>query len=258
MSFFRVARDAPAWQHVAATLAQTAVFWAVFLFVLPALVEAVELELGSFRALHDVVPHTKGAGVVLFALGGALGLWSGLTMALRGRGTPLPVAAARELVVAGPYRAIRNPMALGGILQGVAVGLYDGSPAVVLYALAGAWLWHTLVRPVEERFLYERFGAAFASYRDRVPLWLPPLSPRRAERALGGVLLGATAATAVLGAVGSGVWLVAPPFGEPPVAEVVEAWYAWAPLLAAGVLVGALLWARNRPPLLSAASPRTP
>ena len=258
MNLFRVAREAPAWQHVAATLAQTAVFWTVFLLVLPALVEQVELELGSFRALHEIVPHARPAGLALFALGGALGLWSGMVMAWRGRGTPLPAAAARELVVAGPYRVIRNPMALGGIAQGVAVGLWRGSPGVVLYALAGGMLWHEVVRPAEERFLAARFGAPFLAYRDRVPLWLPRLLARRAERALGGAVLGVVVARTAFAAVGSGLWLATPPLGDPPVAEVLAAWYASTPLLVLGALLGGLLWSRNRPTAVSAASPRTP
>jgi protein-S-isoprenylcysteine O-methyltransferase Ste14 len=38
--------------------------------------------------------------------------WSVWLFVNRGRGTPLPVAPPRELVVQDPYRYIRNPMAL--------------------------------------------------------------------------------------------------------------------------------------------------
>jgi protein-S-isoprenylcysteine O-methyltransferase Ste14 len=169
---FRPATAAPTWRHVLATLLQTTVFWTVFLFVLPWLVALGERTLGV-PPLPLPPPWPRNLGVALFALGGALGLWSGITMAVRGRGTPLPLATARELVVAGPYRVVRNPMALGGIAQGVATGLWLQSGTVVAYALAGAVLWHVCVRPAEERDLELRFGAAFRAYRDRVPLWLP-------------------------------------------------------------------------------------
>jgi protein-S-isoprenylcysteine O-methyltransferase Ste14 len=46
-----------------------------------------------------------------------------------------------RLVVAGPYRWVRNPMALASIAQGVAVGLILSSWLVVVYAVAGALLW---------------------------------------------------------------------------------------------------------------------
>jgi protein-S-isoprenylcysteine O-methyltransferase Ste14 len=271
MTLFRVATDAPAWRHVAATLAQTVVFWTVFLFVLPELVEQVEHELGSVSTLHDVLPHARTAGAMLFALGGALGLWSGLVMALRGRGTPLPTAAARQFVVSGPYRVIRNPMALGGIAQGVAVGLWRGSPAVVLYALAGAVLWHCVARPAEERFLAARFGPTFTGYRDRVPLWLPRLLPRRGERVLAVALLALTAYGAFLGVLVLAFALADILYVEPRHVAHCEsehfAWtardllapcYALAPLLGAAAALGALLWTRSAPPAVTAATPRTP
>jgi protein-S-isoprenylcysteine O-methyltransferase Ste14 len=171
MRLFRPARTAtPAW-NLLKTLLQTAVFWGVFLFALPALLIAAERNIGWPCAPRPV------AGAILFAAAGLLGLWSGATMALHGRGTPLPLDAPRELVVAGPYRRLRNPMALAGIVQGIAVGLHQGSPFVIGYALIGAVLWHCTVRPAEERDLAERFGDAFRRYRNQVPLWRPRLRP---------------------------------------------------------------------------------
>ncbi|MBK7951112.1 MAG: hypothetical protein IPK00_20700 [Deltaproteobacteria bacterium] len=61
--------------------------------------------------------------MTLFALCGSLGLASSATMAIHGRGTPIPLDYPRELVVLGPYRVLRNPMVVAGIGQGVAVGL---------------------------------------------------------------------------------------------------------------------------------------
>jgi protein-S-isoprenylcysteine O-methyltransferase Ste14 len=157
----------PAW-NLSKTVLQTAVFWALFLWLLPWALSAAERALG----LPQLAPQ-RAVGAIVFALGGALGLCSGAVMALVGRGTPLPLDTARELVLAGPYRFVRNPMATGGIAQGIGVGLWLGSPAVVLYALTGAVLWHVAVRPGEERDLLARFGEAYARYRAATPLWLP-------------------------------------------------------------------------------------
>ena len=94
-------------------------------------------------------------------------------MAVYGRGTPLPTASAPRLVVRGPYRWVRNPMALGGILQGVAIGLCAASFTVIAYSLCGAVLWHLLVRPEEEADLRERFGEDYERYQQQVALWIP-------------------------------------------------------------------------------------
>ena len=99
-------------------------------------------------------------------------------MATVGEGTPLPTATAPKLVVSGPYRFVRNPMALAGILQGVAVGWWLGSYVVLAYALAGAALWHLCVRPIEEADLRRRFGSDYERYQSCVRLWIPTLSAR--------------------------------------------------------------------------------
>ena len=172
MNLFRVARPASTARHVATTAAQIVAFWSTFLWFLPAAVQHVGERLGepSFA-----LPSLRWLGPVLFALASALGLTSAWWMSTRGRGTPLPLATAREFVVTGPYRFVRNPMALAGIAQGVAVGLWRDSPCVVLYAIAGGLVWHFVARPPEEADLVARFGEPYLAYRRRVALWLPQL-----------------------------------------------------------------------------------
>jgi protein-S-isoprenylcysteine O-methyltransferase Ste14 len=155
---------------VAWTLGQVAVFWATFLWVLPRGIVELETRMGWSNFTH---PGQCFASVSLFLAASLLGLWSGVTMATAGHGTPLPTATAPKLVISGPYRFIRNPMALAGILQGLAVGWYLGSFAVLAYAIAGAFVWHVFVRPVEEADLRSRFGDAYERYRQRVQLWIP-------------------------------------------------------------------------------------
>lgn len=174
MKCFRVAPPASTGRHVAATLAQTVVFWGTFLALIPSGIRRWSVPAGLAPMPF---PGHGPLGLGLFVAASALGLWSGLHMAIRGRGTPLPLQTARELVVDGPYRFVRNPMALAGITQGVAVGIHLADPVVVAYALAGALVWHTLARPPEERDLLQRFGEPYRRYRDAVRLWLPHLRP---------------------------------------------------------------------------------
>lgn len=101
-------------------------------------------------------------------------------MSTLGNGTPLPSAMPNHLVIAGPYRWIRNPMAAAGILQGAAVGVILQSWLVVAYAVVGSLVWNYVVRPLEESDLEERFGEEFRQYRDAVRCWVPGVS--RASR----------------------------------------------------------------------------
>jgi len=117
-------------------------------------------------------------GVTLVAVGSGFGLASAWCMATRGEGTPLPMDAASRLVIAGPYRWVRNPMALCGVAQEAGIAVAVGSPAVAAMALAGGLLWQFVIRPPEEAFLAARFGDEYDRYRREVPLWVPR-RPRR-------------------------------------------------------------------------------
>lgn len=172
----REARPAGAAWNVAKTLAQIVVFWSTFLFILPALIYWVEgmLGLDRFRFTGFV---SRVAGVAVFAIASVLSFTSGMVMAVRGRGTPLPADCPRDLVVAGPYRYVRNPMAIAGLSQGAGVGVFLGSPLILAYVLAGGLLWNYGVRPWEEADLARRFGEPFLAYRDSVRCWLPRMRP---------------------------------------------------------------------------------
>jgi protein-S-isoprenylcysteine O-methyltransferase Ste14 len=46
---------------------------------------------------------------------------------------------------------------------------------------AGVLVWQFVLRPVEERDLAARFGAAYEAYRRAVRCWWPRLTPFRAD-----------------------------------------------------------------------------
>jgi protein-S-isoprenylcysteine O-methyltransferase Ste14 len=171
---FRPAKAASSARHVLATLAQISVFWSVILFVIPAAIVYIERQLPwpSFA-----FPTQRVAAILLFAGCSCLGLVSGMTMASRGSGTPLPFAGTNRLVTSGPYGHVRNPMVIAGLGQGAAVGLWLGSWAVLGYVLLGGGIWHFLVRPAEEQNLRDAFGDAFIRYCRYVRCWLPRLRP---------------------------------------------------------------------------------
>lgn len=174
----RVARPAPVAWNVAKTAVQATVFWAVLLVGVPLAVRTASVALGIEGAGWPGPPVIV-AGGVLFVAASALNLAAARAIAVHGDGTPLPVDATRRLVVRGPYRVVRNPMAIAGIAQGVAVGIVLGSWVVVAYALAGAVVWQVVVRPWEEADLRRRFGSAYDDYRAAVRCWIPRLRPVR-------------------------------------------------------------------------------
>lgn len=169
---FHEAGERPGARHLRRSLAQVVVFWSVFFLLVPLALAGVE------QHLHLGWPplHAAGwdwIGATTFVAASGLGLWSCVAMALRGEGTPLPAETARRLVLAGPYRYVRNPMAVAGTLQTAGVGLWHGSWMVLAAAVAGAVTWNTCIRPGEEADLAARFGFDYERYRDDVRCWVP-------------------------------------------------------------------------------------
>lgn len=160
---FRTARPARTWWNVTKTLIEIACLWFVFIITVPIGISVLEVQLAIQR--FPGFPRTAGLGLALFAL---LGLWAAITLAIEGRGTPLPLDGARRLVVSGPYAYVRNPLVISAVGQGAAVGLAFGSIPVLIYvAVAAAW-WHFVARKREEAHLEHLFGAEWRRYRDRV------------------------------------------------------------------------------------------
>ena len=115
-------------------------------------------------------------GRVLVLLGALLVTWCIVLLARIGKGTPNPFAAkTKRLVIAGPYRIVRNPMmwGVGLILSGAAlwlgsVGLWFGLASVILFV---RWF----VPHYEEPDMERRFGEEYRDYCRRVPRWFPRL-----------------------------------------------------------------------------------
>ncbi|MFE1082903.1 methyltransferase family protein [Brevibacterium sediminis] len=155
------------------TTIQIVVFWGVFLIIIPVIINAFEDRWNlayKFPILLVVV------GFALLAISSVIGVWSARAIANFGSGTPLPSQMAHHLVARGPYAFVRNPMAIAGVVQGMAMGLLIGSWLVVVYALIGSLLWNWLIRPHEETDLLERFGDEYRDYAKRVRCWWPTFS----------------------------------------------------------------------------------
>jgi protein-S-isoprenylcysteine O-methyltransferase Ste14 len=116
-------------------------------------------------------------GGVLIGLGFALWVWTVKLFVTIGRGTLAPWDPTKQLVVAGPYRHVRNPMITGVamILAGEAVFFRSWGIAIELAIFV---IVNAIYFPLaEEPGLRRRFGDEFDTYAANVPRWLPRLRP---------------------------------------------------------------------------------
>ena len=85
----------------------------------------------------------------------------------------------RELVTAGPYSVVRNPLYVFTSIGTAGIGAQTGSALVAILFAAGALAVFQVVARREEAFLAATFPADFAAYAARVPRFWPRLSQWR-------------------------------------------------------------------------------
>lgn len=112
-------------------------------------------------------PLGAGLGAVSFTL------FSWALLALYRAGTNIPTnLAATALVTSGPYRFSRNPIYLGLAIGFVAVAAWLNSAWFLVMAVLFVGLITAGVIAREERYLRDKFGAAYLDYCDDVRRWL--------------------------------------------------------------------------------------
>ena len=116
---------------------------------------------------------TRGVGIILMAMGGAVVIACVGTFVVRGHGTPAPFDPPRQFVAVGPYKYVRNPMYIGAMILLVGFGLYQRSISILCLALVWLLLVHLLVVFYEEPSLRSRFGAEYEEYCRSVSRWIP-------------------------------------------------------------------------------------
>lgn len=111
------------------------------------------------------------AGLALVVAGLAFTVWARVVLGGNWSGT-VTLKHDHEIVTAGPYRLIRHPIYTGLLVaflgSAIARGEWRGLVAVAIVAIA---FWRKL--GVEERWLEESFGSAYADYRRRTWALIP-------------------------------------------------------------------------------------
>lgn len=125
------------------------------------------------------ISHHKSSGLsllvgLLVAVAGAgLALWSVGAFAFLGNGTPAPFDPPRRLVVAGPYRYVRNPMYIGAGMAIAGAALTYRSIALAAYLCLLFLASHLFIVLYEEPTLKRCFGKEYTAYCHATRRWLP-------------------------------------------------------------------------------------
>lgn len=120
-------------------------------------------------------------GIVFLIAGTLLHVWTGKLLSLWGLiGVPEISAGAKSTFVAvGPFSVVRHPTYLAHTFMFLGVFLITGVVAVGVITIVDLIVINSLVIPLEERELLNRFGDNYKHYKDKVPRFFPKLRSRR-------------------------------------------------------------------------------
>jgi protein-S-isoprenylcysteine O-methyltransferase Ste14 len=113
------------------------------------------------------------AGILLILPGSILTGWTIYLFKVEGQGTPNPMLPPKRLIVTGPYRFSRNPMAGGGLLTLLGEALVYYSPSLSVIAITYGLIVYLNAIFVEEPELRKRFGTPYEEYLEKVPRFFP-------------------------------------------------------------------------------------
>lgn len=109
--------------------------------------------------------------VALVALGLAFAVWARMHLGGNWSGT-VALLQDHRLVATGPYALVRHPIYTGLLVAIAGSALArDEWRSLLAVAIALAALWRKL--RLEERWMREQFGDAYARYGERVPALIP-------------------------------------------------------------------------------------
>ena len=118
-------------------------------------------------------PTILGIGILVILTGSIIVGWTIYLFKVKGKGTPNPRLPPKTLIVIGPYKYSRNPMALGGFLTLVGEALVYYSPSLFAIAILFGIIVYFNAMTVEEPELRKRFGSAYETYMKQVPRFFP-------------------------------------------------------------------------------------
>ena len=125
-------------------------------------------DIGIYRYL-GLAPIILGVAIYIFCSGSFIFV---------GKGTPIPFAPTKELIVTGLYRYVRNPLYIAGVLVLAGEAILFQSSGIFIYCLIMFEIFNFHVI-MEETLLAEKFGVRYIQYRESVPRWIPKVKPYR-------------------------------------------------------------------------------
>jgi protein-S-isoprenylcysteine O-methyltransferase Ste14 len=132
-------------------------------------------DLSRWMPLETATIAVTSAAILLAVLGTVFRLWG--TAYIGGSVVKSGAMHARDVITAGPYRYVRNPLYLGSFLFAVSVTILMPPSGAIFFLVASfIQIWRLILR--EEPYMEAQQGEAYLAYKRRVPRLLPSFTAR--------------------------------------------------------------------------------
>ncbi len=111
-------------------------------------------------------------GILMMIFGESLRQWSTYTLGRYFTG-PVVIIKGHKLLIKGPYRFVRHPGYLGGLIALTGIGVAVQSWGAVIAALLIACVAYSYRIYLEEKALRKEFGKQYADYSKRTAMIVP-------------------------------------------------------------------------------------
>lgn len=121
-------------------------------------------------------PVTIAVGCIVVAVGEVIRFWG---VAYAGSLTRVTGSVgAPEVIIAGPFARVRNPLYVGNVLTYVGIGIMSNALFPWLVLVAAVWFGYqySQIVALEESFLEKEFGSVYLEFKRNVPRFIPRLS----------------------------------------------------------------------------------
>lgn len=132
----------------------------VMLFILPA-----DFSCSAWQSFMLISGVLIAESLRLWAVG-----YAGSTTRTRGE-------TVQQLVHAGPYRHVRNPLYIANILMYTLCGIVFGFGLLSFFIFIYSSIEYYFIVSFEEQILSKTFGPSYGNYVRSVPRWIPSFKP---------------------------------------------------------------------------------
>lgn len=151
-----------------------------FVFVMPFIIVRLSPKIVTLYRYKVMIKNLNYfIGGIMIMAGLAIAVWTVYVQIKKGFGTPVPLLPPEKLLMDGPYKYCRNPMASGTYIYYFGISCFIGSLSAFFIVVLFILVLMIFIKIGEEPELEKRFGQSYLEYKQETPIFVPKIFGKR-------------------------------------------------------------------------------